>query len=125
MSFNLAARFDTAKDANQSVGIYTEFIGVPGLRVNAGVTLDTKTQLADPFYSLVQLRAMDWYSAGNLFPVVSTDFQYSSILKEKSSSAPINGGIEYNFKNLGIPLFVAGDMGITVGKRVLGETTQR
>ena len=68
---------------------------------------------------------MDWYFAGNLFPVVSIDFQYPSILKEKSFSAAINGGIEYNFKNLGIPLFVAADMGITVGKRVLGETTQR
>lgn len=121
VSFNLAARLDTAEDANQTVGIYAEFIGVPGLRANAGVTLDTRTQLADPFYSLVQLRAMAWYSTGNLFPVVSTDFQYPAILKEKGFSAAINGGIEYNFKNLGVPLLVAADMGITAGRRLIWE----
>lgn len=118
ITFNLAARLDTATDANQTVGIYTEFIGVPGLRANAGVTLDTKTALADPLYALTQARAMVWYSPGNLFPAVRERFEYPSMLTEKGLSTAVNAGVEYSFKDaLGLPLMLAADMGITAGWR--------
>lgn len=116
ITFNLAARLDTAKDANQTVGIYTEFIGVPGLRANAGVTLDTKTSLADPFYVLTQARAMVWYSPGNLFPA-DLRFQVPDDLTERGLSTAINAGVEYSFNGLGLPLMLAADMGITAGRR--------
>lgn len=118
ITFNLAARLDTAKDANQTVGIYTEFIGAPGLRANAGVTLDTKDPLADRFYALTQVRSMVWYSPGNLFPADPRFENPYSWLPERKFSAAVNAGVEYSFKDaLGLPLMLAADMGITAGWR--------
>lgn len=116
LTFNLATRLDTAADSNQTVGIYSEFIGLPGLRANAGVTLDTNTSLADPFYALTQVRAMAWYSPGNLFPA-ALNFQVPAQLTKAGFSSAVNAGVEYSFKSLGLPLMVATDMGITLGRR--------
>ncbi len=120
ITFNLAARLDTAKDANQTVGFYTEFIGLPGLRANAGVTLDTKDPLADRFYALTQVRSMVWYSKGNLFPADVGRFENPNSWlpeEERKLSTAVNAGIEYSFNGLGLPLMIAADMGITAGRR--------
>lgn len=117
ISFNLAGRFDSAADANQTIGIYTEFIGVPGLRANAGVTMDTNQMLKDPFYVAVQARAMVWNSSeGNLFPA-PTAFTMPAASAPAEFSAAVNAGVEYSFKELGLPLMLAADMGITAGWR--------
>jgi opacity protein-like surface antigen len=102
LTLSFGGQFDTASDANQTIGFYGELLAVKNMKANLGITIYTNTNVVDP---------SDIAGAAS-----------GSMTKtEKGVVSLLNAGLHYTMS--WFPLYLGADMGVVTGKQTVGQNT--
>lgn len=109
LNLSFGGQFDTASDANQTIGFYGELLAIENLKANIGITIYTNTNVVDPSGI-----------AGSATTVAadpaSADASPTAIPKlENGVVSMLNTGFHYTLGDS--PLYLGADMGIVMGKQ--------
>ena len=104
LNLSFGGQFDTASDANQTIGFYGELLAIENMKANIGITIYTNTNVVDP---------SDIAGA--------TTSTASAVKVESGAVSLLNAGVHFSMP--GFPLYLGADMGIVMGKQVIGKTT--
>ena len=104
LNLSFGGQFDTASDANQTIGFYGELLAIENMKANIGITIYTNTNVVDP--------------SGIAGATTSTA---SAVKVESGAVSLLNAGVHFSMP--GFPLYLGADMGIVMGKQVIGKTT--
>ena len=105
-TLSFGGQFDTASDANQTIGFYGELLAIENMKANLGITIYTNTSVVDP--------------SGIAGATTTTAGSSSFGIKKLESGVVslLNAGV--HFAMPGFPLYLGADMGIVTGKQVIG-----
>ena len=98
LNLSFGGQFDTASDANQTIGFYGELLAIENLKANIGITIYTNTNVVDP--------------SGIAGATTSTA---SAVKVENGVVSMLNTGFHYTLGDS--PLYLGADMGIVMGKQ--------
>ena len=109
LNLSFGGQFDTASDANQTIGFYGELLAIENMKANIGITIYTNTNVVDPSGI-----------AGSATTVAadpaSADASPTAIPKlENGMVSMLNTGFHYTLGDS--PLYLGADMGIVMGKQ--------
>ena len=104
LNLSFGGQFDTASDANQTIGFYGELLAIENMKANIGITIYTNTNVVDP--------------SGIAGATTSTA---SAVKVESGAVSLLNAGVHFSMPSF--PLYLGADMGIVMGKQVIGKTT--
>ena len=109
LNLSFGGQFDTASDANQTIGFYGELLAIENMKANIGITIYTNTNVVDPSGI-----------AGSATTVAadpaSADASPTAIPKlENGVVSMLNTGFHYTLGDS--PLYLGADMGIVMGKQ--------
>ena len=109
LNLSFGGQFDTASDANQTIGFYGELLAIENMKANIGITIYTNTNVVDPSGI-----------AGSATTVAadpaSADASSTAIPKlENGVVSMLNTGFHYTLGDS--PLYLGADMGIVMGKQ--------
>ena len=109
LNLSFGGQFDTASDANQTIGFYGELLAIENMKANIGITIYTNTNVVDPSGI-----------AGSATTVAadpaSADASPTAIPKlENGVVSMLNTGFHYTLGDA--PLYLGADMGIVMGKQ--------
>jgi hypothetical protein len=102
LTLSFGGQFDTASDANQTIGFYGELLAVKNMKANLGITIYTNTNVVDPSDI-----------AGSATGALTKT--------EKGAVSMLNAGVHYTMP--WFPLYLGADMGIVMGKQTVGQNT--
>lgn len=102
LTLSFGGQFDTASDANQTIGFYGELLAVKNMKANLGITIYTNTNVVDPSDI-----------AGSATSALTKT--------EKGAVSMLNAGVHYTMP--WFPLYLGADMGIVMGKQTVGQNT--
>lgn len=108
LTLSFGGQFDTASDANQTIGFYGELLAIENMKANLGITIYTNTSVVDP--SGIAGATTTTAGAG------SSSFGIKKL--ESGVVSLLNAGV--HFAMPGFPLYLGADMGIVTGKQVIG-----
>ena len=98
LNLSFGGQFDTASDANQTIGFYGELLAIENMKANIGITIYTNTNVVDP--------------SGIAGATTSTA---SAVKVESGAVSLLNAGVHFSMP--GFPLYLGADMGIVMGKQ--------
>ena len=98
LNLSFGGQFDTASDANQTIGFYGELLAIENMKANIGITIYTNTNVVDP--------------SGIAGATTSTA---SAVKVENGVVSMLNTGFHYTLGDS--PLYLGADMGIVMGKQ--------
>ena len=98
LNLSFGGQFDTASDANQTIGFYGELLAIENMKANIGITIYTNTNVVDP--------------SGIAGTTTSTA---SAVKVESGAVSLLNAGVHFSMP--GFPLYLGADMGIVMGKQ--------
>lgn len=108
LTLSFGGQFDTASDANQTIGFYGELLAIENMKANLGITIYTNTSVVDP--SGIAGATTTTAGAG------SSSFGIKKL--ESGVVSLLNAGVHFTMP--GFPLYLGADMGIVTGKQVIG-----
>lgn len=108
LTLSFGGQFDTASDANQTIGFYGELLAIENMKANLGITIYTNTSVVDP--SGIAGATTTTAGAG------SSSFGIKKL--ESGVVSLLNAGVHFSMP--GFPLYLGADMGIVTGKQVIG-----
>ena len=109
LNLSFGGQFDTASDANQTIGFYGELLAIENMKANIGITIYTNTNVVDP--SGIAGSATTVAAAP-----ASADASPTAIPKlENGVVSMLNTGFHYTLGDS--PLYLGADMGIVMGKQ--------
>ena len=115
LNLSFGGQFDTASDANQTIGFYGELLAIENMKANIGITIYTNTNVVDPS-GIAGATTSVVISSGD-----SGSTTYSVAKEESGVVSLLNAGVHYTMP--WFPLYLGADMGIVTGKQVIGTTS--
>ena len=113
LNLSFGGQFDTASDANQTIGFYGELLAIKNMKANLGITIYTNTNVVDP-------SGIAGSATTEAAAPASADASPTAIPKlENGVVSMLNAGVHYTMS--GLPLYFGADMGIVMGKQKVSE----